>query len=219
MKIISHFNAVTTIEAPWDEVRPPTGGPFPATIQLLKEKYQFQASGQSAISQQLGLLTPGFQGGQFKMGDKIVPINQLEFQPAAIVISSSTTEQVAKFADDVFELLHKTLEYRIPPKGRPRHHISVIIVDFGPSFESLFGKFNEIARILNSKRKNEPRLLPHAVRFNAVTGENQLIPDRQYALERRAITPAGESWIFSQAPLDTDTHLELLEAIDSLVNG
>jgi hypothetical protein len=218
MKIITHFNAVTMIQAPWDEVRPVTGGAFGATTQLIKERYQFQLTGQSTVSQQIGLMTPAFQAGQFKVGDKIIPVNQLEFQPSSVVISCATTEQTNKFADDVFAFLHDALEYKIPPKERKRHHTTVIIVDFGPSFISLFGKFNEVARALNTKIKDGQALTPFGVRFNAINSENQMIPDRQYLLERRALTPPGEHWIYSQAPLDTDTHLEFLSAIDSLVN-
>lgn len=215
MKIISYFNAILTIEAPWDEVRPVAGAAFAAVSQLIKERYQFQAAGQSALSQQIGLMTPGFQGGQFRIGDKSVPINQFEFQPGTVLVTSATTEQATRFAEDVFEFLHKTLEFRIPPANRARHHVTAIVVDFGKSVVPMFGVINEIGRVLSSKIKNNPEFYPLGFRL---ARENQL-PDTQYLFERRATTPAGEHWIYSQAPLDTASHIELLNTIDTLING
>ncbi len=218
MKIIAHFNAILTIDSPWDEVRPVKGPAFAIISQAIKERYNFQAVGQSSVSQQIGLMTPGFQNGQFKMEDKFFPINQLEFQPGTILISSATTEQASKFAEDLFDFLHKTLDFRLPPANRARHYATSIIVDFGTSFASLFGTLNEVARLLNRKTKNEKEFAPFGVRFVAGDTPDNLAFERQFILEHRAIAPPGENWIYSQAPLDSEAHVELLKEIDKLMN-
>lgn len=219
MKIISHFQASLTIEAPWDEIRPFKGGAFVTVTQLIKQRYSFQSVGQSGASQQVGILTPGFQNGQFEIEDEFVQINLLEFQPGAIVVSAATTEQASKFADDVLDFLHKTLDFRLPAAKRARQYTTTIVVDFGSSFLPLFGKLNDIAQLLNAKIKSEYGLTPFGARFATLTPDNQIPFDRQYVIERRAITPAGENWVFSQAPLDTDAHVELLNEIDKLLHG
>jgi hypothetical protein len=219
MKIISHFNAITTIAAPWDEVRPLTGASFSATVQFVKERYNFQVTGQSSISQQIGMTTPSFQSGQFNSGDQFVPVNQLEFQPQAIVISCATTDQTTKFYDDLFAFLQKTLEYRIPPKERKRQHITSIIVDFGASLNPLFDKWKNFQSTLNDLVGAGPEITPFGVRFGAVTPDNLPTAERHYVLERRGITPQGENWFFSQAPLDTDAHVKLLSTLESALNG
>jgi hypothetical protein len=214
MEIISHFNAVTLIDAPWDEVRPLAGGAFPAVFQAVKERYHFQAAGQSPTSQQIGMITPSFQSGQFKFGDHISPINQLEFQPGGILIGSATTEQTEAFFEDVFQFLGTTLGYRKPSPERPRHFATTIIVDFGLEVASLFGKWNRIQGALNALVGSGPEFAVHGVRLGALTSDGQLVGDRQYVFERRAITPLGSNWFFSQAPLDTDRHMKLLSTID-----
>jgi hypothetical protein len=217
MKIISHFNATTTVDATWDEVRPLTGGAFPATVQFIKERYSFQIAGQSAISQQIGLMTPSFQAGQFKIGDQSAPINLLEFQPQAVIISCATTTQTSKFYDDLFSFL-KALEYRSPTKERPRRHVTSIVVDFGASLAPLFEGLSKIQSMLNKMVGGTFEFTPLSIRFGVISPENQILPEPQYVFERRAVAPAGESWIFSQAPLDTDSHVALLSAIDSVLN-
>ncbi len=218
MKIISHFNAVTTLSAPWDEIRPLTGAAFPLTLQVIKDRYKFQAAGQSAISQQIGLITPSFQTGEFKIGDQVAPLNQLEFQPQSVIVSCATTDQTYKVIDDLFAFLQQTLAFRFPQKERKRHHSTIIIVDFGTSLDPLFDNWSKVHTALNAMLESGPELIPFGMRFGAVNNEGHFIPERQYVIERRAVTPPGENWIFSQAPLDTDGHVKLLSVIEAALS-
>jgi hypothetical protein len=216
MKVIAHFNAVTTIASPWDEVRPLKGVGFLATQQVIRERYQFQVAGQSAISQQIGMVTPSFGNGQFRIGETIAPINQFEFQPQAVIISCSTTEQTNKFFDDVFPFLQKSLEYRIPPKERARQCVTAIIVDFEVPVAPLFDKWTTVQNIVSQAIGRD--IAPFSIRFGPLSPENVIAFEHNYVFERRAVTPAGEHWYFSQAPLDTNAHLELLSEINAAIS-
>jgi hypothetical protein len=212
MKIVAHLHAMITILSPWDELRPVSGAAFPATMELLKKRYQFQQGSQSAISQQAGLITPNLMNGQFKFGELPVAVNQFEFQPAAVAAACSTTEQTDAFLEDAFQFLSDSLGYRAPPKDRERHDVTTIIVDFENPFSALFERWKKIQALLNKLAGKGPELEPYAVRFMAGP-PNQPIAERQYVLERRIGAPDDANWYFSQAPLDTASHVKLLEGI------
>src|SRR5229473_1817037 len=213
MKIVSYLNAITTSNVNWEEVRPLAGAPFPVTIQIVKERYQFQVAGQSLSGQQVGLMMPSFQAGQLRTEEGFIVVNQFEFQPNAIVISSATTEQTYKFADDLFAFLHTELGFRTPPRLRKMTHLTTIIADFGPTLENVFGKWKDIASL--PAMKDGAELLPLGIRFMGYR-DNQPVIERQFVFERRLAAPPGENWSFSQAPLDTDSHVKLLNEIERI---
>jgi hypothetical protein len=219
MKVVSFLSAITSINSPWDEVRPIAGRAIGVVTQAMRERYKFQASGQSAASQQVGLTTPNFATGQFQLGDSVIPINQFEFQPTAVVISCATTEQTYKVADDVFDYLAKTFGFRPPEKDRHRQFMTTIVVDFGPSGIPLSEKWTKVQSLMNGAFGKGAPLIPFGVRFASITAENQPQGDRQFVFERRATMPANSNWIYSQANLDTDTHLKLLTEMDAVLNG
>jgi hypothetical protein len=215
MEIISYLHAATVLKATWDEIRPQTGAVFPATVQLVRERYQFQQSGQSPTAQQVGIIAPNFQVGQFKMGEALVSITQLEFQPAGILAACSTTEQTLALLDDLFKFLHEKLAYRLPSKERERQYTTTIIAKFKSSISPLFEPWEKILSALNELAKPGHKIVPYGVRFFGEIGDHQPDPERYFGFERRVGAPPGEEWFFSQAPIQTKDHVRLLETIES----
>jgi hypothetical protein len=214
MKVISNLQAATVIQALWDEIRPVDGSAFAATLQAMKDRYKFQMAGQSPVGQQIGLTTPIFQTGEFRTKDEIFPINQIEFQPLGIFITCATTEQNEAVISDVFDFLGSTFKYRRPPDDRPRSYNSIIIAEMSASFDKLFEPWRKVQTTLNKFFGEGPEATPSAIRFLASNEKNEPQPDRQYAFERRLQAPIGLNWYFSQAPLTTEKHIELLKIIE-----
>jgi hypothetical protein len=216
MKIISHLTAVTVVEASWEEIRPQHGAAFLHVVNALQQRYQFQSTGHSEVSQNVGLTTPLLAAGQFEFDGAVVPLNQLEFQPSRVVISCSTTEQTLRVAEDLFSFLHADLGFRLPPHDRPKVFVTSIVSDFDGLLDTAFERWTTILQLL--KGPGDVPMVPFGVRFMGLK-DGALVPDRQFVFERRAPHPPGTTWMFSQAPLDTQRHVALLQEIERAFKG
>jgi len=155
-------------------------------------------------------MTPALQSGMFNG----IPFNQLDFQSGAVVIGAATTEQTLKIAEDLFDFLNNALGFRKLPENRPRTYASILIADLGPVLSNMFSRWEKITSLVQKMMPPENRLLPMGVKFLTYKG-NDAQADRQFIFERRVPTPPNEDWIFSQAPLDTETHVKVLEMIQT----
>lgn len=217
MRVISYLRAHVTLAAPWEEVRPLSGAPYELVVRALQAKYGFQATGQSAISQQIGLVTPSFQVGQFEFDNQAVAINALEFQPAGILVSSPKTEFSQGFIDDVLGFLHAQFGFRKPPRNRKKSHRTIIISDFGFDIGHTFGKWLEVQKLLTlQSTTDDAELVPLGIRFIGRNNNAEFSGEHQFVFERRLTSPPGENWIYSEAALDTDSHEGILRSIETI---
>ena len=215
MKIISFLHAVSTLHAPWEEVRPIAGEPYAVTAKAIKDRYQFQVASQSLLGQQSGLALPSFATGQFTAGEQTIVINQIEFQPTGILVSSPKTENNLLIFDDLFSFLQSTLKFRPPPKARKMTNVTTLISQFDSGIDKMFGKWMDVQSVINSMAADEAPLAPLGIRMIGFRNEEPVL-DRQFIFERRVPAPSGENWIFSQAPLDTEKHVKVLEKVESV---
>jgi hypothetical protein len=219
MRIIAHLEGTVVIKSPWEELRPPAGTAVPLVMSALQARYKFTNVGFSAVSQQASMFTPHLQLGGMLEGSESFSINSIEFQPPLFVVVSSTTSYAEIFIRDMFSFLKEHFGFREPPENRPRHCRSSIV--FQPSdidIDAAMGKWNEVLAFLNpnlSKDTSPYRTL--GIRFSneefGIANEG-ITTSTPFIIERRLGAPLGENWWFSQAPVDTETHLALLEKIE-----
>jgi hypothetical protein len=214
MQVVSYLNAITTIPASWEEIRPIAGMPYALVVNAIKGRYKFQNAGVSVAGQQVGLTTPSFQTGQFEIDGKPVVVNQIEFQPTGIVVSCATSDDNLKLIADVIAFLGSNLNFRAPAPGRTTHHMTTIISNFDSTWENMFGKWTKIQALLASlSTSEEAPLLPLGVRFIGIKNE-QAVLERQFVFERRVPSPPKTNWIFSQLPFENEVHLRVLNEIE-----
>jgi len=219
MRIISHMEGTIVIRAMWEELRPVAGAAMPLVLSTLQSRYNFNNVGVSAIAQQAGMFTPNLQIGSMTEGDVSFPINSIEFQPHCLVVVCSTTDNANVFINDMFKFLAESFGFRSPETGRPKRYRSTIVFDpSGVDLDSTMGKWNKVLSFLNDKSAAD--ISPHqtlGVRF--ASKDFGIIADglptsTPFIVERRVVSPPGENWWFSQAPVDTPTHLAILEKIE-----
>jgi len=206
------------IRALWEEVRPISGAALPLVNAALQTRYGFTNAGISAVAQQAGLSIPMLQFGSMVDGHGSFPVNSIEFQPHLLVAVCSTTDDAIVFINDMFKFLAESFGFRVPSEERPRYYRSTIIVDSsGIELDDTIGRWNEILGFINS-RASEGGTPYKALGIRFTRGDFNIVGDgiptsTPFVLERRLGAPPGENWWFSQAPVDTPTHVAILETI------
>ncbi len=225
MKLIGTELGRYTIFFQAEEVRPIQGVQPPLLIKAIKEKYSFEYSPDLTrpweAVQKEGYI---FKLGKFSREGKDAGIAELGIYSDGIVINAFTTEDAEAFCNDLIGWGKKTFGYRdfsTPPR---QAYASQITVHFGVSVNHLIGKVNEITNLftgLVSKTYNlKVTFELQALGFDY---DHQLVPRiydlARFMIERRLNTKYEEGIFWSQAPLPTSVHIEVLEAFEKLISA
>jgi hypothetical protein len=223
MNIVSYINANTLRFIAQDEFLPEGQSSMFAFANPIAQRYGFQAHGESQTAASVGILSPAFQAGVFNFENVPVPIMSLEFLPARITATCSTSEQSNAFMDDLIEFLVTHYKFRKPSREIQKFEVSALVIDFGPQFLEKISVIGKILTTLNKFSSDASSL--HApmdiqgIRFAGTNSKHGQIVNMHYALEVRAGRPLGTNWLFSQAPLPTKSHVALLADIEAIVNA
>ncbi len=102
-----------------------------------------------------------------------------------------------------------------------RHYLSAVSVEFDKGSESFFKQYEQLANTVHRYMKNETGMeYPvHLKRMDFGFDPDEIagIRPANFMLERRVGVPYVQNRFFSEAPIRTDTHLELLQEIESLL--
>ncbi len=221
MQVISFMDGTIWVHSSWEEVRPMNGVPLTLVLEALQTHYKFSMAGFSPLAQQVGLYTPSLQLGSMQKNGESYGINSLDFSPTFFSIGASRTDISEKIMADVFDFLSKNFHFRAPPNERERSYRSTIILDpSGLDLGTTMGGWNQVLDILNAKLRDKSiSYKPLGVRFVKDGPVVAGAPDTPFTFERRLASPPGTNWWFSQAPVDTGTHVAILEAIEKLFQG
>lgn len=215
MRIVSFINGTVVYGAAWEEIRPLAGISVYAVIDALKEKYRFNQAGLSEAGQQAGFTIPHMQLGCYQGSD--IGITSLEFQPQGIIVTCSTTDQAEKVLSDVLTFLKNSFGFRDPSHPRQKVYNSVVVSEFEFNIARTLDKWGKICELINAAMPAElPKLAPAGVKFVTKEGAG---PSISFAVERRMGSPEGENWWFSNGPLDTNSHVKILEQIEMIWGG
>ncbi|MEJ0094138.1 MAG: hypothetical protein WDN46_12055 [Methylocella sp.] len=214
MRVLSYLEASVTWTASWDEVRPLAGAAHGVVLEFLQKRYSFASASQSPSSQATGFVTPFLQIGSFEGRSPPSPIGQIDFQPAAIVVSSSTTEAAIEIFDDVMSSLESEFGFRTPP-DRPRKYASTIVSQLDFRISEALSKWSGVLDFIKKYQgDNGSTMAPVSVRFMALDGGQPSV--NQFTFERRFPIIDGDERIFTLAPLSTTDHELLLQHIETI---
>jgi hypothetical protein len=97
---------------------------------------------------------------------------------------------------------------------RSKAYLSELTVATDAKFESLTEKFARFAALLSSD--SSLQFKPSGIRFS--TDPAQPGTPIQFQFERKLAVAFEQNRYFSQAPFDTDRHLNVLQALEQIIN-
>lgn len=76
----------------------------------------------------------------------------------------------------------------------------------------------EISKSVSADYGQNISFVPFGLHFSSDHSQTALKPGH-FSIERRAETPFGNNIYFSQAPIDTEKHIEIVQRLDSQFNS
>ena len=151
----------------------------------------------------------------FNSKDGEVTIHNLSIHNDGVVVRTNKTEYAEAFFDDLTSwLIHEYGCRKVPTQSR---YLSEIVVEFDKSIANALNSYNELTGlILSSVTENREAA---AAALNSLSiefvGGADAIP--KFVIERREGTTVEDKRYFCSAPLTTEQHLTVLEAIERLL--
>jgi hypothetical protein len=219
MKVITTEQGQVLDLVPVEELRPPGGVYLPDFIQSITARYGFI----SGPTNPLEAASSGakFQHGRFIVDDTPAVIKELAVYNDGIIVDAFNTRVADLMLDDFFSWTTEIFKLRERRTQNPRTYTSVVVVEFERAAERALGKFTQVSELLSKS-------LSSAYGWNyeynlqriAFAVDPKTIPplrNTQFFMERRLQAPYAENRWFSGAPMQTEEHLRLLEAIERQV--
>jgi hypothetical protein len=189
-----------------DEVRPLRGGTVAtdAAAEIVR-RYRFQTFPTKFEGQAVK-----FELGMIAVGEITIPITSLEIYIDGVIINTRNTKDSDLVMDDFIEWSKHTFNYREPKSGwLTRKYLSRIVVDFEQSAGETFIKHFEILRrILVGRFESDRHIEPQLTFAPHPAGEAPY--QHTWSLTPRITQPLVPNRYFSQAPLSTPAHFDML---------
>lgn len=193
---------------------------FPA----LADKYQFDRFPYDTDDNQPTDETPGFKfsNGSFLDSQGIeVTINFTIFDDGLVAETRSSTRDCDAFIEDILQWMAKDfgIVYH-PGMIRKKGYVSELNVTPAHSLGALNNKLEQLASRLASfvSTVEEPVRFEFAGLFYAPDPVQVLKPS-PFRFERRLDVPFSTNRYFTQAPLHTDVHLQLLDELEQILEA
>jgi hypothetical protein len=200
-----------------DEVRPLERGPFlPDLIGKTTARYHFAKPPPGLPAENAGLK---FEVGKFISANGEIPFNLELFRDGVIVNTRHTNDSDA-IIDDFFDWIVTTFGFRIPTTRITRRYTSVVIVDLEATLDHFLFKFQTLQKIVSdayAQTRGEQHDF-HLAQFTLTPSLSE--PARDFfRLEIRQATPFVPNRYFSNAPLPTGIHLDMLAALEQAISA
>jgi hypothetical protein len=217
MKVIATEQGQVLDIVPVEELRPPGGVYLPDFVQSITARYGFLSSPTNPLE----AVSTGakFQHGRFTVDDTPAVIKELGIYNDGIIVNAFNTRVADLMLDDFFSWTTEKFQLRERQTHNPRTYVSVVVIEFERPTEPALGKLAQVSELFSESLNSaygwnyEYNLQRIAFAVDPMT-----IPplrNTQFFIERRLQTPYSENRWFSGAPLQTEQHLRLLEAIES----
>jgi hypothetical protein len=223
MRIIAFETCRVTALFPFEEVTPLGGVSDLDIVEKIKARYAF-AKAPDLATAEVSKNGYKFETGKFSFESTPARIADFAVYRDGIVINASKTNVAEAFLDDVISFMQKEFSFRefmTPPR---RYFQSQIVVEFDRTPEKLINSLNAIASAVS-----EPLVAIYGVKipmkfarldFDA-DKENLSFPApatvHKFIIERRLNIPFAKERFFCSAPMRTDTHVAVLEKIETLM--
>lgn len=169
--------------------------------------------------QEVGTEPMTFSIGKFQD----IQINEFQIYSDGIVVSArSPTEVVDAFISDLLSWSEKEFGLKLAVDARPEKFIeSSIVVKSTKDLALSLSPTNTIGNLVNDALRGRVTNVPYQLSGFWFDGDlaafaGQRRKPVRFGVERRLNVPYSENLFFSVAPLHTESHLELLRAIEAL---
>jgi hypothetical protein len=229
MKVISMLLGRFAVVVNLDEVLPEGGLDPLQAIMDIKEEYGFAVSPQGPeVLQKMPYDGLKFGHGRFRLGkDQERRIREFTIWNDGLLADAYDTSDAEAFLDDFLKWGAESLHLRASlERLQLRHFTSELVVefDYSPSeklvqLQSVTGAFDESLQVTYGV--GLPGSSITAIHFDydhaeAPSGFNRLVPFT--VSRRRNHRHAKDNAFFSQAPLTSQRHIELLESLESALS-
>lgn len=216
MKVIAVEQAKVLDLVPIEEFRPVAGVYLPDFISAIGERYRF-ISGPKDL---LEAMSTGakFQQGVFRLKDEDIVIQELGLYADGIIFNTFHTNFSDIILEDFFEWAKAKFKLKERTSPIRRTYASVLVLEYEHEIETGLGKLSKIGKLLSDslesnygwKHQYSLQRLAFAVDPIGI----QHLRTTQFFIERRVQYPYKDNRFYSGAPLPTDQHRNLLEAIE-----
>jgi len=228
MKLIASLAGTVVLHVSSDDVMPKHGILQRDLIQYIAERYQF--SGRPAIPPNAppGTIIPIiFNQGKFVTKAGTYPVLQIIQPPNGDIVTAGDTDVAELVLEDLVSGLEADLKFNYRGKKQRKSYVSVLTVECDAALENQISAFRHIEEILNRAipRENMP-FKPKSLIFgygdptDGINSEDASSIERtDFALQRRAGSAYEQNRYFSQMPLPTNRHFEVLQEIEAALRG
>ena len=193
-------------------------------IALLKKTYQFQKYPSSQFDFDSGTKALTFSGGKFKAGyeangkERYITVDLVIYKDGLVANTTSSTKDGDSFLAEGLRLVVNEFGL-VPPDPTPQKiHLNEMDIQIDRSINVLNPKLAQLAGRIADLRTETPKI---AFEFSGVSFLPQ--PDVQtrisgFHIERKINTDWSKNIYYTKAPLQTETHLKLLEEFEALLS-
>ena len=221
MNIISSDSGTALQRVNADEIRPSGGYNIPELVRLIGERYGF---GQKPTAETASTSGAKFMDGRLIFGNTKINIRELTFFNDAIGVTSYDTKSAEFVLDDLFAWARETINTRPLQTPFPKQFHSILVIELDPKIERLFDRFEKVRKLYSAMIASlydfRGTIAPNRLAISRDQTESPApsllnLGDLQWAFERRLNVPYANNRFISGAPLKTEMHIELLNALEA----
>lgn len=193
---------------------------FPEIVDWLTESYGFQKHPSSDVP-----LTEGikaglvFQEGSFQVREEyFIDVDLTLYADGIVADTRSSTTETDAFINDVLKSVSS--EFSLPHAEemiRQKLYVSEVDIKFEKSLGSVNQKIMDFSKKLSDLMGGNPNIPIELSGLNFWADPNFLKSPWVFQFERKINRPFSEFRYYSQAPLQTDVHLSLLEELENIL--
>lgn len=196
-----------------DEVRPVRGGlVVPDRVAEIQRRYQFTPfSAPPDLTQPLK-----FQMGFIELDGIPISVTSLEIYVDGVIVNTRHTDDCDIVMDDFLAWAITQFNLREPETKIPRIYLSRIVVELESGLDLFIKKAETMKRIISDAFGKEQKLEVARLVIGPPSGTP--IPyQHTWQIEPRIGQPHAANRYFSQAPLSTNAHVDMLIALEDMV--
>jgi hypothetical protein len=198
-----------------DEVRPVRGGlVLPDRIAEIEGRYHFVPfDAPPDLTQPLK-----FQMGFIELDGIPISVTSLEIYNDGVIVNTRHTDDCDIVMDDFLDWAIVQFKLRKPETKIPRIYVSRIIVQFEGGLDSFLNKAETMKQIISNAFNKGQKVEVTRLIIGPPSGTP--VPyQHTWQIEPRIGQPYVANRYFSQAPLSTNAHLEMLIALENMAKG
>ena len=220
MKVVGHILGRLIVLFPREEIRPVCGVPVLEAFDAIRERYAFlKAPDLTKPAMELEQQGYQFSDGTLVHENEKFSVNEFTIYNDGISVSSYFTETADLFFADFMEWSIQKFGVRPFSREPTKIYRSQVTVCFSrPLSDALrgFGKFTELLSAMLDEYTGTSSPVD-LIRIGVGVDETKVGGPRYapFTLERRSQVSFEDEWYFSEAPLPSEAHVNLLKELNS----